>query len=115
MGGYRQVAFEAELRPGPAVPTSRGLRRGDVTRSAALTRAALGPGGVAIAYCLMMGFLAVVAGAAASLAVPGPARITVWCVVTAAVAAGSGVSYALLPVTAFLGAISTWLRGAARG
>lgn len=114
MGAYRQVAFESEPRPGHAVPTSGDLLRRDSTRPAAIARVRSGPGGVAIAYCLVMGFLAVVAGAAASLAVSGSARIAVWCVVTVTVAAGSGVSYALLPVTGFLAAISTWLRGATR-
>jgi small-conductance mechanosensitive channel len=115
VGAYRQVAFESEPRPGHAVPTSGDLRRRDSMRPAATARAKSGPGGVAIAYCLVMGFLAVVVGAAASLAVSGSARIAVWCVVTACVAAVSGVSYPVLPVTAVLGAISARVRGPARG
>jgi hypothetical protein len=115
VGAYRQAAFESELRLGHAVPTSRDLRCRDATRPAALARSGPGPGGTAIAYCLVMGFLAVVAGAAASLAVSGSARDAVWCVVTACVAALSGASYPVLPVTAVLGAISARVRGPARG
>jgi hypothetical protein len=115
VGGYRQVAFESEPRPGHAVPTSGALRRRDSTRPAAAARAKSGPGGAAVAYCLITGFLAVVAGAAASLAVSGSARIAVWCVVTVCAATASGVSYPVLPVTAVLGAISARVRGPARG
>jgi hypothetical protein len=114
VGAYRQVAFDSEPRPGQAIPATGDLRRRDSTRPAAAARAKPGPGGIAIAYCLVMGFLAVVAGAAASLAVSGSARIAVWCVVTVCAAAVSGVSYPVLPVAAVLGAISARMRLPAR-
>src|SRR5215472_11615966 len=64
----------------------------------------------ALAYSLLSGAIATVAGALASLTVAGTVKLAVWCAVTGATAAASGLAHDSAATSACWWGVQRWVR-----